>query len=278
MLTEKTFNTGEVTLNYVEGPDNGPSLVILPAFDNRWQSYISIISHLKQGYHLYGLDARGRGKSGRVPDRYQLLPQVEDTAAFLREVIGEPCILFGHSNGGWAAMGCLKKTPEYLKAVIIGDASVNLPALIESGKTEEEKEGNKWFQDWAGRPVEELTRVLKERYPEREMSYIEMRAVTFSQCDPKIYSDWVEGRLDRYFDGVSMENSLREAKCPVLIVQANPERGMIPDKDVKWALSLNPKVRHVYMSEVDHWLGIQDNKEKLFLDAISSFLNSLNPE
>jgi hypothetical protein len=29
-FTEKQFNTGEVMLNYVEGPDNGVSLLLIP--------------------------------------------------------------------------------------------------------------------------------------------------------------------------------------------------------------------------------------------------------
>jgi hypothetical protein len=62
MLVEKSFDTGEVVLNYAEGPDNGPPFVILPAYYHGWQNYKSIIPTLKAQYHLYGVDARGRGE------------------------------------------------------------------------------------------------------------------------------------------------------------------------------------------------------------------------
>ena len=66
MLEEKLYQSGDIKLNYVEGPDNGPAFLLLPAYDDRWQSYSSIIPQLAVNTHLYALDTRGRGKSGRA--------------------------------------------------------------------------------------------------------------------------------------------------------------------------------------------------------------------
>ena len=38
MLVEKRFDTGEVVLNYAEGPDNGPPAILLHGFTSNWQS------------------------------------------------------------------------------------------------------------------------------------------------------------------------------------------------------------------------------------------------
>jgi len=40
MLVEKSFDTGEVVLNYAEGPPNGPPLVLFPGLTRRWQSHL----------------------------------------------------------------------------------------------------------------------------------------------------------------------------------------------------------------------------------------------
>jgi hypothetical protein len=61
MLVEKSFDTGEVVLNYAEGPNNGPPFVILLGYYHTWQLYKSMISTLKAQYHLYAVDARGTG-------------------------------------------------------------------------------------------------------------------------------------------------------------------------------------------------------------------------
>ena len=78
MLEEKLYQSGDIKLNYVEGPDNGPAFLLLPAYDDRWQSYSSIIPQLAANTHLYALDTRGRGKSGRAKD-YELVNSVRDS-------------------------------------------------------------------------------------------------------------------------------------------------------------------------------------------------------
>ena len=83
MLVEKSFDTGEVVLNYFEGPDNGPPLVILPGYIWRWQGYIPIIPQLSENHHIYALDARGRGKSGHTPRKYLFKHLVADHILFL---------------------------------------------------------------------------------------------------------------------------------------------------------------------------------------------------
>lgn len=143
-----------MVLNYTEGPDNGSPFVILPAYDNRWQSYTSIIPHMETRSHLYGLDARGRGKSGRAPGRYKLIHSVEDTVAFLNHIVGEPSILFGHSNGGWMSLWVADRAPHLVKAVIYGDASLNIEGLIEISKTKEEMDSYRKFKEWSGKPVD----------------------------------------------------------------------------------------------------------------------------
>ena len=36
---EKLYDTGQVRLNYVVGPDNGPNLLLIPAQMGTWESY-----------------------------------------------------------------------------------------------------------------------------------------------------------------------------------------------------------------------------------------------
>jgi pimeloyl-ACP methyl ester carboxylesterase len=275
MLVEKSFDTGEVVLNYAEGPDNGPSFVILPGMDNRWQDYTSIIPSLEPRYHLFGLDARGRGKSGRKPGRYELVHLVEDTVAFLDKIVGEPSILFGHSNGGWTSLWVVEKAPHLVKAVVYGDAALNLEAMIAEGKTNEGMKKYRVFTNSYGKPINELEETFRERYPTLKPEFHRIRAESFHQCDKGIADHHAEGRIDKYFEGLSIERALGSMVPPLLIVQADPERGMIPHEDVEWAKSLKPDVSHVYLGELDHWLGLQDGREQIFVEALTPFLESL---
>jgi pimeloyl-ACP methyl ester carboxylesterase len=99
MLVEKSFDTGEVVLNYAEGPDNGPPIVLLPGGTMRWQDYYNpLISMLYNRWHTYAVNARGHGKSGRTPGKYRLKDYTSDVVAFTEE-LKEPAAIFGYSMG-----------------------------------------------------------------------------------------------------------------------------------------------------------------------------------
>ena len=69
MLVEKRFDTGEVVLNYAEGPDNGPPIIFLHGFGEYWQGFIPLLSTISQRYHVYAVDLRGHGKSSKTRSR-----------------------------------------------------------------------------------------------------------------------------------------------------------------------------------------------------------------
>jgi pimeloyl-ACP methyl ester carboxylesterase len=271
MLEEKLYQCDEIKLNYVEGPDNGPAFLLLPAYDDRWQSYSAIIPQLAANTHLYALDTRGRGKSDRA-EEYGLVYSVRDTLGFIQQVIGGPCNVFGHSNGGWIGMWLASERHSLVSSLIVGDSALDINSYIESGKSEDEKAVNQRFMDWAGKPVEELVSIFTERIPDRSLESIEVKAMTFNQVDPEIYKDWVEGRLDRFFDGYNSEHILKNIKCQTLVLQA--ENGIISLDEVIWARELNEEIKVKQMTGFNHGLGIQDGRETPVVSEIISFLFS----
>jgi len=86
-IQEKTFNTGEVTINYAEVPSSGPPLMLLHGGGDRWQSFLSIVPPLAKKCHIYALDLRGHGKSGRVPGKYCPEHYASDIVAFLESQV-----------------------------------------------------------------------------------------------------------------------------------------------------------------------------------------------
>jgi len=273
MLVEKRFDTGEVELNYAEGPNNGPPFVILPGYYHGWQNYKSLIPTLEAQYHLYIVDARGTGKSGRTPGRYKLKHQVQDTVAFLNQIIGEPSILFGHSKGGWMSLWVANRIPELVKAIILGDSPLNIPSLIDTAASEEWREDIKNEKEWSGKPYNDLIKIFRDRNPDTDMNQITLMAETFSNADPELSEYWA--RLDEFFEGFSVKDILEKLRIPLLVLQANPEMGMINHEDVEWARAIMPELSHVYLGEINHWLGIRDKREHLFFNAVTPFLESL---
>jgi pimeloyl-ACP methyl ester carboxylesterase len=125
MLQEKTFNTGEMNVNYAEGDPNGPPLVLIHGFTDRWQTYQPIIDPLARSWHVYAPDLRGHGKSEKKPGAYRYRDYLRDLERFMGDVVAEPAVLFGHSMGGVISIMYAAAHPEMTRALIIGDSPMN---------------------------------------------------------------------------------------------------------------------------------------------------------
>ncbi len=66
MDTEAAFDSGEVTLAYAEGPNNGPPFVWLHGLGGSRDGNPLILPRLRERTHLFRPDLRGHGASGHV--------------------------------------------------------------------------------------------------------------------------------------------------------------------------------------------------------------------
>jgi pimeloyl-ACP methyl ester carboxylesterase len=274
MLVEKCFDTGEVVLNYAEGPHNGPPLVILPGYIWRWQGYIPIINHLKEHYHIFAVDARGRGKSGHTPGKYYFNDIIKDHIEFLSNIVKEAAIIFGHSLGGWITMKLAQETPSHVKAIIVGDSSLCLETYYKIVKDSQDYYIE--IRATLDKSYDKVYEFVSNGSPEFSEEKVKLFTDTFTSCDPKIVDFYAEGRLAEFFGDYNPYDSLSVVACPVLIVQGNfEEGGILPDDEVKKALLMNKMIQHTQLVDCDHWLGIQDGRDYLFIEAIQPFLSSL---
>ena len=56
--------------HYVEGPKNGPAVVLVPGQSMPWESYQKVLPLLAPRFHVFALDVRGHGKSQHTPGQY----------------------------------------------------------------------------------------------------------------------------------------------------------------------------------------------------------------
>jgi pimeloyl-ACP methyl ester carboxylesterase len=66
---ERRFNTGEIDMNYVVGPNNGQALVLIPPQMVNWESYEPVLRRLSKKFQVYAIDIRGHGLSDWVVSR-----------------------------------------------------------------------------------------------------------------------------------------------------------------------------------------------------------------
>ena len=288
MLKELTFDTGEVTLNYAEGPATGAPLVLLHGFTGRWQGFLPLLPVLSLRWHVYAPDYRGHGKSGRVPGKYLPDDFVSDLAAFLERQVVEPAVVLGHSYGALFALRLAERLPDAVRALIIGDTSLSAETAAARPTNQEPWAMMRDLAGWEG-PIEQLTEklaVLPVPGQDPPVTYgelpdvhlVELRewARSLIQLDPDVTELHAQGRRDEFLAGFDFEGMLRAVSCPVLLLQGDPSQGgMMTDDDVDYARALLREAYHVQIEKASHGLGMDTWEVGPILRAVVSFLESL---
>ena len=231
MLLEKKIDIGSVVLNYVEGPPSGPPLILLHGIPDRWQDFLPILPVLCLRWHVFALDFRGHGKSGRVPGGYHSKHYTQDVISFLKQCAGEPAILFGHSAGGLVALDVATQSPERVRALILGDPPIDKDWLLAWMSSPEFKALFTAFRALAGSKlsVSELASELAEvpvfvpgedeliKYGDQPgVDPVSLRqfAIKLSQLDPGVLDYHAEGRAREFLEGFEPRKFWRKLTVP----------------------------------------------------------------
>jgi pimeloyl-ACP methyl ester carboxylesterase len=283
-LFERTFDTGEVQLNYAEGPAHGPPLVLLHGLGRRWQVFLPVIPALSLRWHIFAPDLRGHGKSSRAARGYHGPRYSEDIARLLRERVSPPAVVFGHSLGGMLAMWIASHHPELVRALILGDNMIVVRRLhnpmykaLFSGLRDLARAGGSVEQiaDGIGKIVLPVPgsdeSVMIRELPGNDEAYLLSWARCVQQADAEAYDMTLDGSSLEGWDG---ETVLRGIGCPTLLLQGTTQLGgLMSDADVALATRLLPHHAHVRFRNLGHALFIQQPEP--VLRAVTNFLESL---
>jgi pimeloyl-ACP methyl ester carboxylesterase len=130
-LKENSLDTGLVTINYAEGSDNGPPLILLHGIGRNWRDFLRLLPAFDR-WHVFALDLRGHGRSSHVSQGYCSGDYATDVIALLQHKIRVPAVIFGHSLGGVVAMHVAACLPERVRAIIIRDSALTRHTLVHS--------------------------------------------------------------------------------------------------------------------------------------------------
>ncbi|HEY5983538.1 MAG TPA: alpha/beta hydrolase [Anaerolineales bacterium] len=292
MLTEKQLKLEDVTLNYAEGPEAGPPLVLLHGLPGRWQEFLPILPPLMLRWHIFAVDARGQGASGRVPGGYHSSAFGKDFAAFLEQRVKAPAVVLGHSAGGSFALDVAGRVPERVRALILGDSPLDLEWLRAWMASPGAMGRYKAYRALAGspRPINAMIREVGEipivtsdgrsmRLAERpgiDETELRQLATALKYLDPDVVDYQAEGRAEDYLRGIHMDALLSAIKCPMLLIQADPSLGaMMSDRIVEHVLPMLPQATHVKLTGVTHGLGLDRWEVGPLLRVVTAFLETV---
>jgi pimeloyl-ACP methyl ester carboxylesterase len=188
--------------------------------------------------------------------------------------------------GGMVALMVAAQAPGDVRAVVVGDSPL-------TGKTNSSARGDAerareaaWHRLAGGRlSIEEIVEALKdtpteipgqdkpvtmrEKHGEDSGVYVWV-ATNLYYNDPDMLTAVLDGTMTA---GYEMEEVLPAIRCPVLLLQADPDAGgMMTDAEVERALPLLAHPQHVRFEQTGHSLL---NRDKEVVHAMAEFFESL---
>lgn len=310
-FTERQFNTGEINLNYVVGPNHGPALVLIPAQMANWESYQKVLLPLSQEFQIFAVDIRGHGKSDWTTGDYSWATIGRDMSAFMKKVVQRPAIISGNSSGGLIALWLAANLPESVVGVILEDApvfSVELPRFRDEDRWV--YEGLKYFVETLGDPKNrDLGDYIRRPYPVNEggeekqapnwfvnimswiirryershpgqpvdiawfPSFLRVGLKALSMFDPDFARAFVDGR---FYEGLDHTEALRRVKCSMLVLHGDwfrhPNFGLVGAMDDQDAARIQELVPQAQYKKIEGANHvIHAFKPDQFIEAVETF-------
>jgi pimeloyl-ACP methyl ester carboxylesterase len=273
-FSHATFAASEVSLHYVEGPRNGPDLVLLHGVARDWHSFAVLLPELAARFHLFAVDLRGHGASGRTPGAYRISQFAGDVIAFLQQITPRGAAVFGHSLGAMVGMFAAAFHECKMTALIVGDSMIspeNLSNSLYSSFFSQLRE-----LILRGGSVEDLARGIgKIRIQLPGLDDL-LLLEELAGNTPRLLHDWARSAIctdpevlamaldATAFEGWEPRSVLPRIECPVLLLQGNPELdALLTDSDVKLATSLLPRSEHIKFPLLGHALFMQQPRPVL---------------
>jgi len=261
MIHEHNFDTSTVVINWGEGPQPGPPLLLLHGISMWWRTFTPVLPHLCARFHVHAVDFRGHGRSGRVPKGYRWEEYVRDTVEFMRRVIGEPAYVVGHSLGAMVAIQICAVASDLIRAVVLEDP----PLYGYRGDRLKMRPNYKLFVSWLSLaqqqlPMAELEARLSELQPELDARVLRLRAESLRLLDPDVLAMYVDGIAAQTYE---TDQYLPAVACPVLILRGDPALGgAMEDADELRAKSLLKQCTVRRVTGVGH--GIHPYQPELY--------------
>ncbi|GAB3624976.1 alpha/beta hydrolase [Mariniluteicoccus endophyticus] len=133
---EKDARVDGAVVHYAEGPANGrPPLLLIHGQSGDWRAYGSVMPELAKDFHVYVVDVFGHGRSDHDPALYSVVAHGEKLAGFMREVIGEPAYVSGHSSGGVLASWLAGHAQPQVRGTLLEDPPLFTTTLPRAATT-----------------------------------------------------------------------------------------------------------------------------------------------
>jgi pimeloyl-ACP methyl ester carboxylesterase len=277
MMERKSAALGNgTTISYLERPGGTEPLVLLHGITDSAKTYEPLAGRIDERFRVHALDFRGHGLSDKPDSLYDTDAYADDVRHFIREVIGAPVLLEGHSLGGAVSVQVGATAPELVTGLVLEDPPlyfvndlnevyralfegiVVMATTLQDGS----QSPDDWFEVMANAPDPYSGKPGIETMGEAR---IRLRLESIGQMKPKALRDAIDGSLQWDTDLV-----LGNIQSPVTLLWGDPAIGAVMTAaEVESASSILERCRAIQAAEVGHL--IHDQAPEVWLDAINGW-------
>lgn len=262
---ELTIDRDVAPIAITEYPNAGqPEVVLLHGIGSRGQSWWPVIDPLAERFHLYQLDLRGHGDSGKPEDGYSVEGFAEDLSAVLDALNIEAPRIMGHSLGALVSLVWAREHPIRASALVLEDPPPRTePEILDA------------FDGWqqlASLSPEAAAAWYHQEYPHWSDEDCLRRAETITSTAPGVFRDLRAASARALANGAADFTDLfASVQVPALVLRGSPELGgMLSMPDATRLAGIVPHMRVVTIPDAGH--GLHRDAPEAFLAAVIPFL------
>lgn len=265
---ERIIASGGVDIAVTEFPNPGrPPVVLLHGIGSRGQSWWPVIDPLAARFHLYQIDLRGHGASGKPSAGYLVEHYAADLDAALDALdlqAGEPRIM-GHSLGALVSLYWASERPARAAALVVEDPPLRTPPDILNSF-------DGWQQLAALTPAQAAA-WYRQEYPEWSDDDCLRRAETITSTAPGVFAELrAEAQAALATGTTDRMHILAGVQIPSLLLYGCSELGsMVAPADAERFVQMMPRGRAIQLPGAGH--SLHRDASDAFLAAVIPFLD-----
>lgn len=241
-----------------------PPLVLLHGIGSRGSSWWPVVDALAGDFHLYQLDLRGHGASGKPEHGYAVEVFADDLQSVLEALELEQPAIMGHSLGGLVTLYWASQHPAAASALVLEDPPLHtLPEILPA------------FDGWiqlASLTPEQAAAWYHQEYPHWTLDDCQRRAEAITGTALGVFADLRAASAQALELGDTDRTPiLAGVQSPALLLRGNPEfGGMATLDDAARFQEFLPHGEVVEIMEAGH--GLHRDATERFLEVVVPFL------
>jgi pimeloyl-ACP methyl ester carboxylesterase len=224
-----------------------------------------VIDPLAARFHLFQLDLRGHGASGKPSAGYQMEHYAADLDAALAALDLEEPRIMGHSLGALVALFWASEHPSRAAALVVEDPSLRVPPDV--------IEAFDGWQQLAALTPAQAAAWYRQEHPDWSDADCLRRAETITSTAPGVFAELRAEAQEALANGTTDRmHILSEVQTPTLLLYGSVELGsMVAPADAERFVEIMPRGRAIQIPAAGH--SLHRDASDAFLEAVIPFLD-----